>query len=112
MSENKKHPLTFLIQKYGSTLQSDLKGEINSLIQENKNLAPPKEKLDRDVSKKISKDLWKQELHYFIVEKLLSLGICRMEVIYKAVENGTLHTPKSYVQYKHRKQFIKDHAHT
>ena len=44
----------------------------------------------------------------FIVEKLLSLGICRMEVIFKAIDNGTLHIPKSYAQLKHRKQFVKD----
>jgi hypothetical protein len=56
---------------------------------------------------KIPQHLWQQELHYFIVEKLLSIGICRMDVIFKAIKEVVLHVPQSYMQPKHKKQFIK-----
>ena len=46
---------------------------------------------------RIPKHLWQQELHYFIVEKLLSIGICRMDVIFKAIKDGVLHVPLSYI---------------
>ena len=51
-SENKKHPLTFLIQKYGSTLQSNVKSTIKCIIEENKSLASMSEELNRDTAKK------------------------------------------------------------
>ena len=81
----------------------------NCIIEENKSLASMSEGLSRDALRKIPRELWQQELHYFIVEKLLSLGICRMEVIFKAIDKGTLHTPKSYSKPNNRKQFVKDH---
>jgi len=58
---------------------------------------------------KITPTLWQQELHYFIVEKILSIGICRMDVIFKAIDDGVLHVPQSYTKGNHKKNFIKTH---
>ena len=56
---------------------------------------------------KITQAMWQKELHYFIVEKLLSIGICRMDVIFKAINDGVLHVPTSYTKKNHKKNFIK-----
>jgi hypothetical protein len=90
LPENKKHPITFLIQSYDSTPQSELKEKIQACIQANKmrSLSQGSASLIGVVPTKIDYALWRQELHYFIVEKLLTLGICRMDVIFKAIKDG------------------------
>ena len=108
MSDNKKHPITFLIQKYKSETQSKVKERIRNIIEGNREKSATIESGGQpELIDKIPQHLWQQELHYFIVEKLLSIGICRMDVIFKAIKNGVLHVPQSYMQPKNKRQFIK-----
>ena len=99
MSDNKKHPITFLIQKYKSETQSKVKERIRTIIEGNREKSARIESGGLpELMDKIPQHLWQQELHYFIVEKLLSIGICRMDVIFKAIKEGVLHVPQSYMQ--------------
>jgi hypothetical protein len=108
LPENKKHPITFLIQKYKSVTQFKVKERIHDIINVNKGRSAEKESGGNPVSmERIPPPLWQQELHYFIVEKLLSIGICRMDVIFKAIKDGVLHVPLSYTTGNHKKHFIK-----
>jgi hypothetical protein len=108
LPENKKHPITFLIQSYDSTPQSELKDKIQACIQANKtmSLSQGSASLIGVRPTKIDCAMWRQELHYFIVEKLLTLGICRMDVIFKAIKDGVLHIPQSYIKSNNRMHFI------
>ena len=110
LPENKKHPITYLIQKYDSVTQSQVKESICAIVNSNKEKSARIESSGiSEPMDKISPVLWQQELHYFIVEKILSIGICRMDVIFKAINDGVLHVPQSYTKWNHKKNFIKTH---
>jgi predicted Fe-S protein YdhL (DUF1289 family) len=108
MSDNKKNPITFLIQKYKSETQSKMKDRIRNIIVGNKEKTARIESGGHpELMDKFPQRLWQQEMHYFIVEKILSIGICRMDVIFKAIQDGVLHVPQSYTMKNNKKQFIK-----